>query len=109
MGLIHFIIAIILKSILFLPMYIINGSTALLKRSFFKYNHNLALMLDIYGSHLCKHVFNAILLQKYNVQKYGEGMKTISHVTAMNYRSGDLKPLGKLLAKVLILFKDKAF
>ena len=108
-GVIHFILATILKSILEIPMYLINGCVALYKGELSAYNEHLAIQKDVYGNYLCSYVFNTLFLTKKATYGYGQFPVTISHVTAVNYRQKTLTPFGVFFAKILIFFNDKSF
>lgn len=109
MGYIHIILAWTLKAILFPFLFIINLIVAMVKREASGYLHDMALALDCYGNYAFEYTFNGAFLKKESVYKYGERLETISKVTAKNYYANTLTLFGRFFAKILILFKDKAF
>lgn len=112
MGLIHIILALVLRTILS-PIVVSYSIIQLLFR--FKFGellhwfHKLAFMIDLFGNYLVKYPANDFLLTKDSIYPYGVNTKTISHITAFNYKKKTLTKFGILVAKIMILCKDKAF
>jgi len=101
MGLILFIVSLILKRILELPVYIYCSIIALSKREWLDYyNKSLAIATDHYGNGLCCYLFNQILIKKGSHQ-FGNIDETISSVIGKNKVAGTLTGLGRVVDKIL--------
>lgn len=112
MGLIHIILALILRpivAILAVPYTIVKLIVLGKFGELLHWFHQLAFMLDLFGNYLIKYAGSDLLLNKKSEYKYGRNIKTISHVTAFNYERNTLTWFGKFVAKIMILCKDKAF
>ena len=107
MGFLLFIISLILKRILELPMYLFGSVVALYKHEWNQYNTDLAIATDQYGNGLSKYLFNLVLIKKTGVHKFGNIDETISSVIGKNKVAGTLTWLGKFVDKILdLLEKD---
>jgi len=117
MGLIHILLALFLRpivAIICVPYTIIK---LLIQRITNKdkigeltyWFHQLAFMLDLFGNYMIKYPANDLMLKKESIYKYGTNIKTISHITAFNYKNKTLTKFGLFVAKIMILCRDKAF
>jgi hypothetical protein len=112
MGLIHIILALILRpivAILSVPYTVIKLLITGRYGELLNWFHELAFMLDLFGNYMIKYTGSDILLKQDSDYKYGRNIKTISHVTAYNYKHNKLTLIGKFVAKIMILCKDRAF
>lgn len=101
MGIILFLVARILQWILspLFFIYAIITSGSLKKLS--DYFHNVAFGIDQLGNAMGGPIMNHLLLKDSSKYPYGDVDMTISHVTGVNYLSGNLTWLGRLIAKIL--------
>lgn len=65
------------------------------------YFHNVAFAIDQMGNVSGSVIMNDVLLKKNPTKLYGNPDETISHVTGVNYLSGNLTIFGKALAWIL--------
>lgn len=101
MGLLLFIISLVLKRILELPMYLFGSIVALFKGEWDQYNTDLAIATDQYGNGLSKYLFNILLIKKTAKHKFGNIDETISSVIGKNLLAGTLTGLGRLVNIIL--------
>ena len=101
MGFLLFIISLVLKRILELPMYLFGSVIACLKGEWNQYNTDLAIATDQYGNGLSKYLFNLLLIKKISVHKFGNIDETISSVIGKNLLAGTLTWLGRLVDIIL--------
>lgn len=94
MGFLLFIISLVLKRILELPMYLFGSVIACLKGEWNQYNTDLAIATDQYGNGLCQYLFNQVLIKKTSVHKFGNIDETISSVIGKNKVADTLTWLG---------------
>jgi len=112
MGLIHIILALILRpivAIISVPYTIIKLLVTGRYGQLLNWFHQLAFMIDLFGNYLIKYIGTDLLITKESEYTYGKNFKTISYVTAFNYKRNTLTKFGYLIAKIMILCKDKAF
>jgi len=112
MGLIHIILALFMRTLL--APFVVSYSLIKLIFSFklgelLNWLHQLAFMIDLFGNYLIKYPANDLLLTKNSIYPYGTNFKTISHITAFNYKRKTLTKLGIFVAKIMILCNDRAF
>jgi hypothetical protein len=112
MGFIHIILALVLRPI----VGIISVPYTFVKLLFtgrigelLHWLHQLAFMIDLFGNYLIKYAGTDTMLKSDAVYKYGRNIKTISHITAYNYKYNKLTWFGRFVAYIMILCKDKAF
>lgn len=101
MGIILFIVAVLLFSIIS-PFYMIGGiifSGGL--KSIGKYFHNIAFAIDQLGNVMGGPLMNKVLLKKNPAKLYGNPDETISHVTGVNYKAMKLTDFGYFVAHCL--------
>jgi hypothetical protein len=110
--LIHFLLALFLRPIIAMLAFpytiiklIVQGEFAELAYWF----HQLAFMLDLFGNYLIKYIGTDLVLKKDSNYLYGRSIKTISHVTAFNYNHNNLTGFGNIIARIMIICKDKSF
>lgn len=101
MGLLLFIVSLLLKRFLEPFMYIFSSIVALTKGEWNQYNTNLAIAIDQYGNGLSKYLFNAVLIKKTSVHKFGNIDETISSVIGKNKVAGTLSWMGNVVDIVL--------
>jgi len=101
MGFLLFIISLILKRILELPMYLFGSVVALYKHEWNQYNTDLAIATDQYGNGLSKYLFNLVLIKKTGVHKFGNIDETISSVIGKNKVAGTLTWFGRVFDLIL--------
>jgi len=113
LGIVHNILASLLKWLLAPLMYVINSVFALCKGEINTYNDHLAYAKDLYGNILMQYVMNLCFLNKASTYLYGTVKDniyvTVSHITAFNYYAGTMTKFGKLFAWILIQCSDKSF
>jgi hypothetical protein len=96
-----FILAVILLWILG-PIFILLAPFLLRNKMLIStYFYNVAFSLDQLGNVMGAPLFNAVLLKKNPFKYYGNPDETLSHVTGVNFETGDLTKLGYLIALVL--------
>lgn len=116
MGFVLFLLSIVL-GIIILPAGLIFGVIKCFWKRHFdiglqnlnKKFYTLAEALDIYANRICHELFDATLITKQSKHVFGDKGETISMVVATNYYANTLTGFGKLLAIILIYFKDTAF
>lgn len=99
-GFVLFIISLVLKRVLELPMYLYGSMIALIKGEWNQYNTDLAIATDQYGNGLCCYLFNQVLIKRTgNIfpYKFGNIDETISSVIGKNKVQGTLTGMGKVL------------
>ena len=101
MGFLLFIISLVLKRILELPMYLFGSVIACLKGEWNQYNTDLAIATDQYGNGLSKYLFNILLIKKTAEHKFGNIDETISSVIGKNKVAGTLTVLGEIVDIIL--------
>jgi uncharacterized membrane protein YcfT len=101
MGFLLFIISLVFKRILELPMYLFGSVIACLKGEWNQYNMDLAIATDQYGNGLSKYLFNILLIKKTAGHKFGNIDETISSVIGKNKVAGTLTWLGRVVDIVL--------
>ena len=105
MGFLLFIISLVLKRFLELPMYLFGSVISCLKGEWDQYNTDLAIATDQYGNGLSKYLFNMLLIKKISVHKFGNIDETISSVIGKNKVAGTLTKLG-IAVDILLDYLD---
>ena len=104
MGVVLYLVSWLLKRLLF-GFSILYTCIILIVQ--FKFNdlneyfYQLAISTDQVGNTSCKYLFDALLINKHSVDKFGNVDETISSVLGKNQRTDTLKPLGVLLVWIL--------
>jgi hypothetical protein len=70
------------------------------KRASTDYFRDNAIAVDVWGNVYCQHFFNAILITKGSINKFG-GQGTISEVLGKNQVAGTLSKTGNFVANTL--------
>jgi 8-oxo-dGTP diphosphatase len=104
-GFVLFIIASGLKVVVFPVAYIFGTFTALIRKEWNEYNHNLALAVDQYGNALCKYLFDLLFIEKESKYKFGNPDETISSVIGKNKVAETLTVPGEVLDWILNKFE----
>lgn len=105
-GLILFIVSLIIKRVLELPMYIYGSIIALTKGEWNQYHTDLAIAIDQYGNGLCRYLFDQLFIKKVGdvlPYKFGNIDETISSCIGKNKKRGTLTLLGETLDFILDL------
>lgn len=112
-GLLLFIIAIVLGSVLlplgFAYMFINLLFTLSLKTCIKRYNDYLfaiSYMIDLLANVVCSELFNDILIKKWSKYKFGEIRQTISYVLGKNLIECTLTKYGKWLQQALDMIEE---
>jgi len=99
-GILLFIIAIILSTILF-PIGILYSILKMLIVFFARILLLVAIGMNRIGNVVCADLFNDILIKKDSEHKFGDLKETISRVLGLNKRKGTLTKLGMAVANIL--------
>lgn len=104
MGLLLYVVSFSLSiiSILGIAFSFIQFLLTLDYKRFNTYFMNMAISIDQYGNVAMSPIFNAILIKKHSVNKFGNVDETISSVLGKNQQKGTLARIGRGLNNILM-------